>query len=325
MHFDGGLFILSRQGRAERRFKMPISRLDKMVDSRTRIKFSVMIVIAMIIWGGSWVSAKTIAGDMPPEALTFWRFFVSFLSILPVMFILREPVKVSLPALGYTLLGAMAMGLYLYFFFKGLRYGFAGAAGVLVTSTMPLVTFTLSVFIFRRSPTGRDMLGLALGLVGGGVLLHAWTLDGRIFSGGNAYFLLCAVLWATLTISSEKAGGLISPVLFSVMTYGLSALLFFFLALHHGMLNIFKQDRVFWLNLLYLGVISSTFATTVYFFASSRLTSNKASSFVFLVPSSAVALSWIFLGETPKIPTIAGGIIAISATYLINKSGRREA
>lgn len=296
-----------------------------MINTNNKIKFGLLIVLAMIIWGGSWVSAKAIADAMPPETLTFWRFFVSFLSMLPVMLFLREPIKVRWPAIGYTLLGAVSMGLYLYFFFKGLRYGFAGAAGVLVTSMMPMVTFALSVLIFKKNPTGRDILGLALGLIGGGVLLQAWTLDGQIFSGGNVYFLLCAVLWATLTVSSEKAGEHISPVLFSVLTYGFCAVLFFFLALPHGMLNAFKQDTVFWLNLLYLGVISSTFATTVYFFASSRLSSNKASSFVFLVPSCAVILSWIFLGEIPKTPTIAGGLIAVSATYLINKNGRKEA
>jgi len=295
-----------------------------MINSNTKIKFNFLIVIAMIIWGGSWVSAKAIADAMPPETLTFWRFFVSFLSMLPVMFFFKEPVKINLPAIGYTLLGSLAMGLYLYFFFKGLKYGYAGAAGVLVTSMMPMVTFTLSVLILKKNPARRDLLGLALGLAGGGVLLHAWTLDGRIFSGGNVYFLFCSVLWATLTVSSEKAGEHISPVLFSVLTYGFSALFFFFLALPHGMMSVLKQDTVFWLNLLYLGVISSTFATTVYFYASSRLSSNKASSFVFLVPSCAVALSWIFLGEIPRTPTVAGGLIAISATYLINKSGGQE-
>ncbi len=296
-----------------------------MINSNTKIKFSFLIVISMIIWGGSWVSAKAIADTMPSETLTFWRFFVSFLSMLPVLFFLKEPVKVKWPAIGYTLLGAISMGLYFYLFFKGLRYGFAGAAGVLVTSMMPMVTFGLSMLILKKNPSGRDILGLALGLVGGAVLLQAWTLDGQIFSGGNVYFLLCALLWAMLTVSSQKAGELISPVLFSVLTYGFCSVLFFFLALPHGMLNVFKQDTVFWLNLLYLGVISSTFATTVYFFASSRLSSNKASSFVFLVPSCAVALSWIFLGEIPKTPTIAGGLIAVSATYIINKNGSKEA
>lgn len=290
------------------------------MDSQTKMKFSFLIVISMIIWAGSWVSAKVIADAMPPETLTFWRFFFSFISMLPVLFFLKEPVKVNWPALGYTLVGSISMGLYLYLFFKGLRDGFAGAAGVLVTTMIPLATFGLSLLIFKKSPSVMDILGLALGLVGGGVLLEVWTLDGQILSGGNVYFLLCAVLWALVTVSSQKAGGLISPFIFSLLTYAFCSLFSLFLALPQGVLAIFEQDMAFWLNMLYLAVISSTFATTVYFFASSRLSSNRASSFIFLVPLCAVVLSWLFLGETPKLPTIAGGLIAVLATYLINRN-----
>lgn len=296
-----------------------------MMDSQSKIKFSFLIIISMIIWGGSWVSAKVIVATLPPETLTFWRFFISFIAMLPVLFFLKGPMRVTWPALGYTLMGSASMGLYLYLFFEGLRYGFAGAAGVLVTTTVPIATFGLSLLILKKTPTGRELLGLTLGLAGGGVLLEVWTLDGHIFSGGNVYFLLCAVLWALVTVSSQKAGGLISPFIFSLLTYAFCSLFFLFLALPQGVLVVFEQGTAFWMNMLYLAVISSTFATTVYFFASSRLSSNRASSFVFLVPSCAVVLSWIFLGETPKLHTIAGGLIAILATYLINRStGKRR-
>jgi drug/metabolite transporter (DMT)-like permease len=71
---------------------------------------------------------------------------------------------------------------------------------------------------------------------------------------------------------------------------------------------------------VFLSVISSNFATTIYFIAAERLGSYRTSSFVFLVPSSAMLLSWLFLGEVPEPSTIIGGAIAISAVYLINHS-----
>lgn len=281
--------------------------------------FSLLIVISMIIWGGSWVSAKAIANTLPSETLTFWRFFINFISFIPVLFFLKEPVRMSKSALGYTFLGSLFMGLYLYLFFKGLTYGFAGAAGVLVTTMIPIVTFILSIFLFRQKISTRDLAGLALGLVGGSILLKIWSFDGgNIFKSGNIYFLICAVLWSLLTICSQKAGSLVSPLIFSLFVYVFCSVLFFFLALPYGVLAVFNQGLYFWLNMLYLAIVSSTFATTVYFFASSRLSSYRASSFVFLVPSSAVIFSWVFLGEVPKISTIAGGLTAIAATYLIN-------
>ncbi|MBI3753130.1 MAG: DMT family transporter [Deltaproteobacteria bacterium] len=284
----------------------------------------------MTIWGGSWVSAKAIADTLPPETLTFWRFLITFLSLFPVLFFLKEPahprtksfgvrVKLNRHGLAYTILGSIFMGLYLYVFFKGLIYGFAGAAGVLVTTMIPIITFVLSIFFFRRKMSARDFLGLTLGVIGGGILLQVWTLDlNKIFMHGNVYFLLGAVLWALLTICSQKAGDSVSPLFFNLFTSGFCALLFFFICLSHGALSIAGKNQIFWFNMIYLSVISSGLATTIYFFASSRLGSHKASSFVFLVPSSAVIFSWLFLGEQPRVLTIAGGLVAAAAVYLIN-------
>lgn len=274
----------------------------------------------MVIWGGSWVSAKAIANTLPVETLTFWRFFINGISFIPILFFLREPVKMVKEALGYSFLGAVSMGLYFFLFFKGLQLGYAGAGGVLVTATMPLATFVLSGLLLKRKFFAKDYAGMAIGLAGSAVLLNVWTLDQeKIFMGGNVYFVICPVLWAFLTICSQKAGQMSSPLVFSFFAYIFCSVFFFFLALPHGILTVFQQDRMFWFNMLYLGMVSSSFATTVYFVAASRLGSYRASSFAFIVPFSALILSWVFLGETPQFSTITGGAVAIAATYVINR------
>lgn len=281
--------------------------------------FKFLMAVSMIIWGGSWVSAKAIADTLPSETLTFWRFFITSISFIPILFFMKAPLKMDKSAFIYTLLGSFFIGLYLYLFFIGLTYGFAGAAGVLVTTMIPLATFVLSAILFRHRISAKDLIGLLLGVIGGSILLNIWNIDlDKLFMSGNIYFLICALLWASLTLCSQKAGDSISPLIFNFFTSVFGALLFFFFALPHGIFAAFSQGAIFWLNMFYLAVISSGLATTVYFFASNRLGSHKASSFVFLVPSSALIFSWMFLGEQPKLSTIAGGLIAIIAVYLIN-------
>jgi len=281
--------------------------------------FNSLVVVSMIIWGGSWVSGKVIADVLPAETLTFWRFLINLVSFVPILVLLRQPIKLNRSASVYILLGSVCMGLYLYLFFKGLTYGFAGVGGVMVSTMVPLATFIFSVILLKQKLVRKDYIGLALGLIGGCILLEIWSLDwNNLFISGNIYFLLCAVLWALLTICSQKAAEWVSPLVFSFFVYAFCSVLYFFLALPKEILGVFKQGSFFWLNMLYLAIISSTLATTVYFFASSRLSSYKASSFVFLVPFSALMLSWIFLGEVPKISTITGGLTALVAVYLIN-------
>ncbi len=62
------------------------------------------------------------------------------------------------------------------------------------------------------------------------------------------------------------------------------------------------------------------FCKTVYFIAAERLGSYRTSSFVFIVPLSAMLLSWLFLSEVPAITTLIGGSVAVAAVYMINRS-----
>ncbi len=55
--------------------------------------------------------------------------------------------------------------------------------------------------------------------------------------------------------------------------------------------------------------------------ASSRLGSRRAGSFDFIVPTSALLFSWFFLGDVPGVSTVAGGVLTVSAVYLINRKG----
>jgi drug/metabolite transporter (DMT)-like permease len=282
--------------------------------------FTLLMVLSMVIWVGSWVSANVMAARLTPELLSFWRFFLSFLSFVPLLIMFRIPLVLSIRGIGYSAFGAFFISAYMYYFFRGLEHGLAGAAGVLVTSMMPLMTLLFSIILLKRKTRPRDIAGLVLGMAGAAVLLKLWTFDVHdLFHSGNIFFLLCSALWALVTICSQRAAETISPYMFSFMTYGFSTL--FFLPFAYGDIGvIFYQDTVFWINLVFLSVISSNFATTIYFVAAERLGSYRTSSFVFLVPSSAMLLSWLFLGEVPEPSTIIGGVIAISAVYLINHS-----
>ncbi|MCD5407090.1 MAG: hypothetical protein LRZ99_05310 [Desulfotomaculum sp.] len=40
-----------------------------------KVGLNVLMLFAMLAWGGSWTSAKIIAEYAAPEVLVFWRFF----------------------------------------------------------------------------------------------------------------------------------------------------------------------------------------------------------------------------------------------------------
>lgn len=290
-----------------------------MLSSNKTTLFTVLMFLAMLTWGGSWPSAKAIADYTNPEVIVFWRFLATFMAFIPVILALKVSLKLDKHAFIQVLIGSVLLVAYNKLFFVGLKAGLAGAGGVLVTTLIPLCTFLFTVLIFKQKFAAREITGLALGLVGGLVLLKIWELDlSKLYLGGNLFFLLAAIVWALLTITTQKSQKYMSSLVFSFYIYGFSSILDLAIALPYDVLGVFSFGYKFWLNMFNLSVVVTTFGTTIYFFASSKLGASKASSFTFLVPTSALIFSWILLKEQPQITTIVGGLLAMSAVYLIN-------
>jgi len=281
--------------------------------------FTILMLMAMFGWGGSWTSSKVIANMAHPEVLIFWRFLFTVLSFFPIMLVWKKSFALSRGSLIHVLMGALFLVTYNRFFFWGLQNGLAGAGGVLVTTLNPLLIFLLSLVFFRRKASKRQITGLVLGLTGGAILLEVWHISvAKLFGSGNAYFLAASIAWASLTITSEKSKHSASPLVFSFYVFCCATVIIFPVAYPLGIFDVFQLGWTFWFNILYMALIATTFATTVFFAASGRLGSEKAGAFIFLVPFSAVLFSWLILNEIPRWYTIVGGIIAMSAVYLIN-------
>ena len=64
--------------------------------------------------------------------------------------------------------------------------------------------------------------------------------------------------------------------------------------------------------------MATTVATSYYFYATTKIGAERASSFIFLVPISAALSSWFFIGEIIRYYTIIGGILGMLAVFIIN-------
>ncbi len=279
-----------------------------------------VVIFAMVIWGVSWASAKMITNYTNLEVILFWRLLVTFVSLIPVLWITKDSFRIPKKGISYAVAGGLVMLFYNSLFFLGLRNGLPGVGGVFVTTLNPIVNFFLLAILYKYKMERLEYLGLALGLTGGLIILKVWSISlESLLAGGNVYFIFAAFSWAVLSIITAKSKSFVSPITYSLYLYGIGTVVSFCMALPYDWLGALSFDSNFWINMFYLGSISTSFGTTVYFIASSRLGSAKASSFIFLVPASAMLSSWGLLGETPEWTTIVGGLLAISAVYLLNR------
>ncbi|MEF3191040.1 MAG: DMT family transporter [Campylobacterales bacterium] len=279
------------------------------------------MLAAMLIWGGSWPVSKALTPLANPLVLAFWRFLISFVVFIPLLFWLKPRPLVPQPnpkTLLYLAIALTAQLLYSWLFFIGLQKGLASAGGILVTTLNPILTW-LFVALMGGVHTGRrEAVGLLTGFIGGGVLLEVWHLDSTlIFQRGNGYFLACAALWAIVTIATQRALNHLPLLLFSALLFGLSTLVLLPLV-GIDALGPWLNDPRFWWGMIYLGVITNALATLIYFAATSRLGSARVSAWIFVVPASAGVLSWLFLDEQPSWNLLIGGALALLAVAMLS-------
>ncbi|MBA4057307.1 MAG: hypothetical protein C0490_21515 [Marivirga sp.] len=274
----------------------------------------------MTCWGFSWTAAKVIATYGSPMTLSFLRFSLTFISMIIILAVLRQPFLLSRKGISDLVGASLIISLYTLLFFKGLTTGKAGAGGVLVTVLNPIISYAIMLIRARRRPIRNETIGLSLGVLAGILLLKLPMEADKIFSAGNIYFLMAAVCWAVLSVFTSRASRYGSTVTFSAWMYGISTgLLFLFAGVDGPLLTLSKADGLFWFNIFVSSTLATSMATTFYFIATSKLGASQASSYIFLVPFSAALGAWAFLGEVPQWHTIAGGALGIAAVYILNR------
>ena len=272
----------------------------------------------MLLWGGGWTALKILTYEMPMDVIIFWRFFLMTLSFLPILYFFKEPIRLHFGSIKYILSSAILNIAFMVSSFLGIKYGLAGAGSVIITSLSPLMTFILVAILFKKQIQKSHYIGLALGIIGGVIILQLNDLT-LFFNGSNSYFLLAAIIWAGVTILSGRAHKHIHPIHYSFFISIIATIVAFFYAFNSNLMAVFEQGLDFWVALIYLAVLGQTLATTIFYMASGKLGSEKTSSFMFLVPIFALFSAWLILDEPIELHIIIGGLISMFAVFFINK------
>ena len=281
--------------------------------------FYILMVFAMVFWGASWVNVKILSSYINEYELVFLRMGISFISMFPILYYFKFSFKIDLKSLILILLASIVLVLYSLVFFLGVEHGTAGFGGALVTTLIPINTFIILAIIHKKTISLKHSFALILGGFGVLTMLNIWSFDiNEIFSKDNIYFLIASILWPILTIISSKATKT-NAMVFTFYVYIISTFVIYSFFIENTLFNaVLNFDYVFWLNLFVITILSTTFATSVYFIGITKLGTKEVTSFIFLVPASALILSAIFLNETITYNTILGTICTIIAIYILN-------
>ena len=279
------------------------------------------MVFAMITWGYSWVGAKILGPYGHVSTKIFLRFFFASIALIPILLKYRIPFRIDKKGFIFILWNSISLCSYNYFYFKSTHMGLAGVGGVLVTTLNPILT-SLFVFSFldRSSAKLKEFVGLIMGLTGGGIIMRLWEMDiALMISSGNIFYILASCSWVSVTIASQTSKTHIHFLTYSFWSFLSASLFSLSFCEIESISQTINYDSIYWLNIFLLSIVVMSFANTMYFFASSKIGAVKASSYIFVVPLTAIIFSKIILDEQVLYTTVLGGILSVVAVYLINK------
>jgi len=288
------------------------------MEEQNKKLFYILMFIAMIGWGASWVHAKVLSNYINEYELIFLRNFFTIITMIPVLIISKKYFHITAKGIVLSLITAIVMILYLKYYFLGTKFGTASLGGAFVTTLIPINTFLIMALFFGKKIKLKDIFALILGAFGVLTILNVWTLSfEEVFTQHNIYFIFASILWPIITILSSKATDT-SPLVFSFYMYIFMSIFVLLFFMDISELQFQKYDTIFWINILSIAIISTTFSTSVYFIGIEKLGTNEVSSFIFLVPFSAISLSIIFLNEKVHYTIFIGTILTLLAVKMLN-------
>ncbi len=285
------------------------------------------LLFAMLVWGGTFTSARLLGSELAPAVSAFLRFLLASSALLALLYFKeggfpRVNKKQFLFLLGMGLTG---IAMYNLLFFYGLVRTEAGR-GSLITATNPLLTALGAAFIFKERFTLIRVLGFLLCVSGAILIITKGDLLSLLKDGigtGELAFIGCAFSWSIYTLIGRFMSDKLSSLV--VITYAscIGTVVLFFAALNANLFTAVSNLTLnAGLNLLFLSLLATVISFVWFQDGVKTLGAAKAAVFIYFMPVSALFWAWLILDEKFTLVLALGAALVISGIYLVNKKDK---
>lgn len=286
-------------------------------------KAMLFLLFTTSFWGGNFVVGKVVVNLVPPFIMSFSRWAVALVILIPLLNRVGWPKKELLIKHWKSLI---VMGISGVFGFNSLVY-FAvkhttPVNAALVNGLTPIVIIILSTIFLADKLSLNQLLGILLSFVGVIIVISQGTIETLTdfqFNAGDLIMLIAVVLWGIYSILMKKLTVHMSSL--AITTY--SAIIGWTLLIPFAVWEYFSISSIQFnftsiTRLLYIGIFASVLAFLGWNEGVIHLGPSKASVFVNLIPVFAAIFSFIFLHEKLLLHQLLGGALVVMGVLTTN-------
>lgn len=272
----------------------------------------------MLLWSSGYVVGSIATRDIAPLTVTLWRFVVSSAVLTAIAWWRRERWPSTARDLATTLgTGVVAFAIQFCALYQALADGTPAATTALFACSSPLLVAVAGAALGWDRLTGRQWLGVALGVAG--VVVTVSDRLGRPPS-------LIALGWVLLGTGGLAGGSLLQarligrggPTALTAVQVAAGAVVAAVWAPFAGSLAI-PADASAWVSFTWLAVFAGVVGPLMLFALIARHGPARGTSLLFMVPAVTALIAWVLVREPVGAVAVLGLVIAGSGLWL----GRR--
>ena len=285
-----------------------------------------LLCITALCWAGNAIVGRLAAGHIPPVTLSFLRWSLAFLIVLPFAWnhLVRDwpAIRAKLGIMIFiSLVGISAFNTLQYW---ALEHTTA-LNTLLLQSSGPLIVAVWSLILLGVRLTLAQAIGVLLSLTGVLViLLHGdlSALSNIQFNKGDLIFTAAMVvfgLYSVLTLKRPAIHGLS----FVAFTFGCGAACLIPLLIWELLTRpVMALDARNLASLFYVAVFPSTLAYLCFNRGVLLIGANRAAPFFHVVPVFGSVMAIAFLGERPQAFHVIGFALVLTGVYVAARKAR---
>ena len=277
-----------------------------------KYKGYVLLGITVLFFSTLEVVTSTLKGVINPLQLTFLRFFIGGLVLLPVVIKRKEKVQ------GRDLLFFLGLGILNILISMGslqlaIEMGKASTAAILISSN-PIFVLFFSSILLKEKVTPNRIVCILLGISGIVLIIYKGNVGGDT-AVSLALGIMASLTFGLYTVLGKLKSEGISSITMICISAILGSLLYIPILLVKG-IPVFYIPQGALLKVLYAGVFLSGVAYITYMEALKLVTASKGAMVFFLKPVIASLLAVVFLGESLSYKTVAGMLLVLLGMFI---------
>jgi drug/metabolite transporter (DMT)-like permease len=282
-----------------------------------------LLSITALCWAGNAIVGRLAAGHIPPVTLSFLRWSIAFLLILPFAWkhLVHDWAAIR-SRLGLMItLSITGIGIFNTLQYWALEHTQA-LNTLLLQSAGPLIVAVWSLILLGVRLTLAQAIGVIVSMTGVMViLLHGdlTTLSSIQFNRGDIIFIVALAIFGFYSVMTLKRPP-IHGLSFVAFTFGCGAACLIPLWIWELVSRpVMTLDARNLLALFYVAVFPSTLAYLCFNRGVQLIGANRAAPFFHVVPVFGSVMAIVFLGERPQLFHIIGFALVLTGVYVASR------